>query len=162
MAYYNCTAYEILTNEIDLMLPTFQMDKRHKRVIMTSLVSGFISLAYEGILSFWHYKHQKALYKAVSAMQKKIDLQWNKIFHLEDSMIMYGVYNSDTLEQLIQTVYRMHITTTWNERIFGGKTHAWFQWYPSKDWVGHYVIKSILYLITIRDKYIRMNGLLNN
>ena len=62
-------------------------------------------MAYEVILSILHYKGQKALDKAVSAMQKKVNLQQNKIFHLEDLMIMYGVYNSDTLEQLIQTVY---------------------------------------------------------
>ena len=41
---------------------------------------------------------QKALHKAVHAIENKADLQCNKIFHLEDSMVMYGVYNSDTLE----------------------------------------------------------------
>ena len=44
-------------------------------------------------------------------MESKLDLQWNKNLHLEDSMIMYGIYNSDTWEQLIQTVYRIHNTT---------------------------------------------------
>ena len=31
-------------------------------------------------------------------------------------MIMYGVYNSDTLTDLIHTVNRMQHFTTWNER----------------------------------------------
>ena len=35
-------------------------------------------------------------------MKDKVDIQHNKIFHLEDSMVMYGVYNSDTLEDLIK------------------------------------------------------------
>ena len=97
IASYNCTAYEILTNEIDMILATFPRDKGHKRCIITSLVSDFIGLAYENISSFLHYKHQNALCKAVTAMESKVDLQRNKFFHYEDSMIMYGIYNSDTL-----------------------------------------------------------------
>ena len=73
-----------------------------------SLITGFMGLAYEGILSFLHYKREKALHKAVYAMENKVDIQHNKIFHLEDSLVMYGIYNSDTLEDLINTVHRLH------------------------------------------------------
>ena len=31
---------------------------------------------------------------------------------------MYGVYNSDTLKDLIDTVHRMQNFTTWNEKTF--------------------------------------------
>ena len=48
-------------------------------------------------LAFYITKDKKALHKPVHAMENKVDLQCNKIFHLEDSMVMYGVYNSDTL-----------------------------------------------------------------
>ena len=75
---------------------------RQKRGIITSLITGFIGLAYEGISSFLHHRKQKALRKAVNVMKDKVDIQHNKIFHLEDSMVMYGVYNSDTLEDLIK------------------------------------------------------------
>ena len=40
VACYNHTAYEIMTNKIGLILPTFQKDKRHKIGIITSLVNG--------------------------------------------------------------------------------------------------------------------------
>ena len=45
-------------------------------------------------------------------MENKVDLECNKIFHLEDSMFMYGIYNSDTLEDLINTVHRLHNQST--------------------------------------------------
>ena len=77
--YYNQTAYEIITNELALILPTFPKQERQKRGIITSLVTGFISLAYEGISSFLHYKRQKALHKAVQAMENKEDLQCNSL-----------------------------------------------------------------------------------
>ena len=50
--YYNQTTTDILTNEIALILPTFNKNDRHKRGIITSLVTGFIGLSYEGISSF--------------------------------------------------------------------------------------------------------------
>ena len=64
-------------------------------------------MAYEGISSFLHHKRHRALNKAVKVMKRKTDLQHNKIHHLEDTMNMYGVYNSDTLTELIDTVHRI-------------------------------------------------------
>ena len=40
-------------------------------------------------------------------------------------MIMFGKYNSDTLMDLIETVYKMHNVTTWKEKIFVGTVHKW-------------------------------------
>ena len=87
-----------MTNKIALMLPTFNKHERQKRGIITSLITGFIGVAYEGISSFLHHRRQKA----VNVMKDIVDIQCNKIFHLEDSMVMYGLYNSDTLEDLIK------------------------------------------------------------
>ena len=117
--YYNWTAYEIITNEVALILPTISKQERQKRGIITSLITGFISLVYEGISSFLHYKRQKALHKAVWAMENKVDLQCNKIFHLEDSVVLYSIYDSDTLQYLIDTVHRLHNKSTWNEKLCG-------------------------------------------
>ena len=50
--YYNWIAYEIITNEFTLILPTVLKQERHKRGIITSLITGFIRLAYEGISTF--------------------------------------------------------------------------------------------------------------
>ena len=46
---YNHTAHEILTKEISLILPNFPNDKKDKRSIIASLITGFIGLAYKGI-----------------------------------------------------------------------------------------------------------------
>ena len=51
-------------------------------------------------------------------MENKVDLQCNKIFHLEDSIFLYGIYNSDILEALIDTVHRLHNQSTWNEKLW--------------------------------------------
>ena len=48
-------------------------------------------------------------------MENKVNLQHNKIIHLEGSMVMYGIYNAEALEKLITTVHQMHTLTTPNE-----------------------------------------------
>ena len=87
---------------------------------------------------------KKALQKAVHVMENKVDIQHNKIFHLEDSMVMYGVHNSDTLEELIKTVHKLHNTTTWNEKLFAGQIKDWYNWYLTTKGVNHYAINSII------------------
>ena len=71
-------------------------------------------------------------------------------------MVMYSIYNSDTLEQLIDTVHKMHNKTTWNETLFAGKLNFWYQWYIFKDGVGHYAINSLLLLTMTRENYVKM------
>ena len=56
IAYYNQTNYEILTNKLAVILPTFTRQERQNRGILTSITTSFIGLAYEGISSFLHYK----------------------------------------------------------------------------------------------------------
>ena len=89
-------------------------------------------------------------------MDKKTNMQHNRIHHLEDTMIMYGVYNSDTLTDLIDTVQRMQNFTTWNKKTFVGKLHDWMVLYTQDKGVHNYAINSTLFLMTIREKYVKM------
>ena len=82
------------------------------------LVSSFIGLAYEGISSFLHHKQNKALHMAVRAMDNKASIQHNKLMQLENSVLMYGIYNAETLQKLINTVHNTHNTTSSHERLF--------------------------------------------
>ena len=124
---------------------------------MGSIASGVIGLTFEGIFSFLHHKRHKALHKAVKVIEKRVDMQHNRVCHLEDTMIMYGKYNSDTLMNLIETVHKMHNTITWKEKIFMGTVDKWL-----KDQLTNsnnefsYSIDSVLFLTTIKEKYVRM------
>ena len=44
-------------------------------------------------------------------MDDKANIQHNKLMKLENSVLMYGVYNAKTLEKLINTVHGIHDTT---------------------------------------------------
>ena len=124
----NQTAHHILKNEIDLILPQFPTDRIEKRSIITSLIPGFIRLAYEGISTFLHIRRCIALYKAVKVMETKAIIQHNNLMHLEDSVVVYGIYNPETLEKLIDTVHSMHNITMPNRKPFTGQLNITYMW----------------------------------
>ena len=142
IAYYNRTAYDLLTKEIGLILLTFEKETRHKCSIIGAIVSEFIGLAYKGILSYLHHRHQNTLNKAMNAMQIKVNIKYIKIQHLEDTMIMHGVYNSITLEQLIETVHEIHERLNWQEKTFVGTINEQIQVYLNSEGVNHFAINS--------------------
>ena len=150
-----------MTNDIGNILPKFPTDKRQKcGAILTSILGSVafkvIGLAYEGISSFLHHKRHKALHRAIAIMNKKTDVQCNQIHHLEDTMIMYVVYISDTLKDLIDTVHRMQNFTTWNEKTFTGILHDWMEIHSQDEGMSNYAINSVLFLTTVQEKYVKM------
>ena len=71
---HNLTAHKILKNEVDLILPTFIRECGNKRGIFGAIISGFLDLAFKGILSFLHHKRHKALQKVVKAISITMDV----------------------------------------------------------------------------------------
>ena len=150
--YYEKTVYNILEKDIGMILPKFGNIDSHiqskcpKRQIISALVSGFIGLGFEGILSYLHHKQRKALQQAMHTMNKRINIEQNRVFHLEDSMIMYGVYNIDTLEKLIQMVHKMNNRSVWYEKLYAGHVNKWFEMYSASQGANYYALHSLLYL----------------
>ena len=54
-------------------------------------------------------------------MDSKANIQCNKLMQLENSMLMYGIYNAETLEKLINTVHNIHSMTSSHERLIVGQ-----------------------------------------
>ena len=156
--YYNQTTYSILQNEIGSILPSFNNNNRKKRFLTTILgiiASKFIGLAFEGISSFLHHKRHKALPKAVNIINSKTEIDHNRVYQLEDIMLMYSKYNSDTLMELVKTVHQVQNVTTWKEKIFVSEMNKFL-----KDKLAHihnefgYSIDAMLFLTTIKEKKI--------
>ena len=91
-------------------------------------------------------------------MDSKTTIQCNKLMQLENSMLMYGVYNAETLERLINTVHYIHNITSSHERIFTGQQSSLTlrSLYANALGLQHYSINSLLYLRTVQDKYIAL------
>ena len=83
-----------------------------KRGIFRAIITDVIGLAFDGISSFLHNRRHKALHKAIKAMSVTTDIQINKFMHLENTKVMYGIYNVETLENLVKTVAALHSRQT--------------------------------------------------
>ena len=44
-------------------------------------------------------------------MDNKANIQHNKLMQLENSVLMYGIYNTETFRKLINTVHNIHNMT---------------------------------------------------
>ena len=53
-------------------------------------------------------------------MDNEINAQCNKLLKLDNTMLMYGIYNAETLEKLINTIHNIHNVTSSHERLFAG------------------------------------------
>ena len=71
-------------------------------------------------------------------------------------MVMYAVYNSDTLTTLINTVHKMQNITTWKEKTFARKLNQMYQIYLNEKGAHNFAINSVLFLTTVREKYVKM------
>ena len=72
-------------------------------------------------------------------------------------MIMYGKCNSDTLMELVKTMHQMQNVTTWKEKVFVSEMNEWLKHKLEDIHIEFdYSIEAVLFLTTVKEKYVRM------
>ena len=91
-------------------------------------------------------------------MDNKTTTQHKKLMQLENSVLMYSVYNADTLEKLVDTVHQIHNTTSSHDRLLAGQQSSLKlrSFYAKTLGLQHYSINALLYLRTVQEKYIAL------
>ena len=91
-------------------------------------------------------------------MSNQVNIQCNKLMKLDNTMLMYGIYNAETLEKLIKTVHEIHNATSSHEKLFAGEhNHSLFRMlYTDALGIQQYAANSLLFLRIIQDKYISL------
>ena len=88
-----------------------------------------------------------------------MDMQRNKLMHLENTLVMYRIYNAETLEKLVKMVQVIHSRQSLIGDLFAGQSVAVYeansQMHEACS-IQHYAINSLLYLHMIKDKYIEI------
>ena len=62
-------------------------------------------------------------------MSISTDVQRNKIMHLENTLVMYRMYNAESLEKLVKTVQVIHSRQSLIEGLFSGKSASAYEAY---------------------------------
>ena len=92
-------------------------------------------------------------------MSNQASIQQNKLMKLDDTMLMYGIYNVETLEKLINTVHEIHDVTSSHEKLFVGEHNPTLfrMLYPDALDIQQYATNSLLLLRIIQDKYLSLH-----
>ena len=91
-------------------------------------------------------------------MSNQASIQCNKLIKLDNTMLMYGIYNAETLEKLVNTVQEIHNITSSHKKLFAREHNpACFRLlYTDALGIQQYTINSLLILRIIQDKYISL------
>ena len=81
-------------------------------------------------------------------MNNQADIQNNKLMRLDNTMLMNGIYNAETLEKLINTVQEIHNVTSSHEKLFAGEHNPTIFRLLYTDALGiqQYAFNSLLFL----------------
>ena len=91
-------------------------------------------------------------------MNNQADIQHNKLIKLDNTMLMYGIYNAETLKKLINTVQEIHNVTSSHKKLFSGEHNPTIFRLLYTDALGiqQYAFDSLLFLRVVQDKYISL------
>ena len=91
-------------------------------------------------------------------MNSQAELQHNKLIKLDDTMLMYGIYNAETLEKLINTVQNIHSVASSHKKLFAGEHNPTIfrLLYMNALGIQQYAFNSLLFLRVVQDKYISL------
>ena len=85
---------------------------------MFSAVTGLITLAVESIGSYLQKRQEQQIQNAVTAMREDSTVVQNRLQQYENDFLMYGKYNIENLEKVINMVNSLHQRQTQLEQIF--------------------------------------------
>ena len=91
-------------------------------------------------------------------MSIQANIQCNNLMKLDNTMLMYGIYNAETLEKLINTLHDIYNVTSSHEKLFAGEHNPslFRMLYTDALGIQQYAINSLLFLRIIQDKYISL------
>ena len=125
--YYIDKVHELLCDDLYSALPELKLTSgplRKRRGIGTLIllaIPGLITLAVESVSSWIKGKQQKRVDEAVSAMRAESQVDRNKLRQYSNDFLMYGKYNVNMLQNVIDTVNAMHRRQTELEKQASGR-----------------------------------------
>ena len=90
-------------------------------------------------------------------MNNEVNFQCNKLLKLDNTMLMYRIYNAGRLEKLINTVQEIHNITSLHERLFAEHNPALLRLlYTNALGMQQYAFDLLLFMRVVQDKYISL------
>ena len=92
--------------------------KRRGLQVFLSALPVLITLTVESISSFLKHKQERQITDAVKTMRQDQSITANRLQQNSNDFLMYGRYNVETLDKIIETVNALHAKQTELEKVF--------------------------------------------
>ena len=128
--YYQGRVRQLLTNDIAYALEHSNgtITKRSLTAVLP-LLGKLAVLAVEGLSSYLQQKRNKAMAQGLEALSfDQNQRALNRLYQYRDEFLMYGQYNAENLEAVVQTINDLGNKTSRLERAMSGQEH-----WPSLD-----------------------------
>ena len=143
--FYNNSIHQLIEREIPTILPKLENQHRYKRSVIVPIISGIFGLAHETLSYFLKCKRDNALKKAYEKLQSNQNLVKNQWNQCNKDMLMYGQYNLDTIEHIIDTTNDLHNGTVKVENLFEENDNFWPFHYSDPAGMIHFAMNGLLY-----------------
>ena len=115
--YYVDRVHDLLCDDLYSALPEVKLMSAPSKVdrssrglgsLILTAIPGLITLAVESVSSWIKGKQQRRIDEAVTTMKRESQAEKNKLRQYSNDFMMYGKYNIETLQNVIDTVNGMH------------------------------------------------------
>jgi hypothetical protein len=149
----------LMRDDLYAALPGLQSVQRHRRWIgpIVSLSIGVATLAIESLNTHLQRKRNEAMRKGIAALNRKSNNMHNFVKQFEKDFIMYGQYNMENLDDMIQAYNNLSGRQTELEKMIQGNNKQWPMYYlADSPGTTLYAHQLQLYIHTMVETHITM------
>ena len=121
------------------------------------LIGKIATIAIEALGSHLQRKRQRAMIKAVNHLQSRQFLTRNQLYTLEKDFLMYGEYDVQSTDGLINALKNLNNRTVYMERMLNGHfTNVMMKYIKESRGLEIYSHQVNLYVQAMRERYLRI------
>ena len=157
--FYRAEVRRMIKDEIYEAIPDLESAGRVKRFSgLIPAIAGLVTLAVESLSGYLQHKRNQAMANAMSAFQKSNEGTLNQLNRYKSDLLLYGQFNVNCTEKIIETLNDMYTRQTFVEEIVSNLTADWPRRYLSREaGVSLYASHLAIYLSTVNEKFVKLH-----
>ena len=157
--FYKNELKQLLDEDISHAIPALGSAGRAKRfaAALIPAIAGLVTLAVESVSGYLQNKRNRNIAVAVRALNQENGHIKNQLNRYEKDLLLYGEFNMNSTEELVETLQDMYSRQTLVEELVANLTRNWPAIYlENPAGAALYGSHSSIYLSTLTEKYLAM------
>ena len=155
--FYKNELKQLLNEDISHAIPALGSAGRTKRfaAALIPAIAGLVTLAVESVSGYLQNKRNRNIAVAVKALSAENGHLKNQLNRYEEDLLLYGEFNMNSTEELVETLQDMYSRQTLVEEVVANLTKNWPAIYlENPAGAALYSSHASIYLSTLTEKYL--------